>query len=40
VAIPFEVPGSTFPISAVWRKSAAENPFIAAALALAPNGGL
>jgi DNA-binding transcriptional LysR family regulator len=36
VALPFRVPGSTFPVYAAWRKHAPPNPFVAAALALAP----
>lgn len=36
VALPFEVQGSTFPIYAGWRKHAPKNPFVEAALKLAP----
>ena len=38
VALPFDVQGSTFPVYAAWRKHAPANPFVQAALKLAPTG--
>ena len=38
VALPFDVQGSTFPVYAAWRKHAPPNPFVQAALKLAPAG--
>ncbi len=38
VALPFDVQGSTFPVYAAWRKHAPPNPFVQAALKLAPHG--
>lgn len=37
VAVPFRVPGATFPVYAAWRRDAPPNPFVEAALALAPD---